>query len=305
MQKRGARCTLKKVLLTVVVVLFVLFVILPLSLTLFDGSKLGNVAKIPIHGPLTVDGSNYLGQPTTSSETIVGFLKEAGEDPQIKAIVLEINSPGGSAVGSDEIASAVKKSQKPVVAVIRETGASGGYWIASAADHVIANRMAITGSIGVVSSYLEFSKLMEEYGVGYERLVAGEYKDMGTPFRKLSVEEKNLFEKKIAKIQDYFIDEIAANRNLPRSKIQEMATGEFFLGVEALERGLIDELGDLETAEKYLKTTSGLEEIDYVVYEKETGLLDLFTGVFADWFFKIGEGLGAVLLRQESNLIFA
>ena len=89
------------------------------------------------------------------------------ENKDIKAIVLEINSPGGSAVASDEIASAVKKSNKPTVAVIREAGASGGYWIASSTDHIIANRMSITGSIGVISSYLEFSGLIEKYWVGW------------------------------------------------------------------------------------------------------------------------------------------
>ena len=108
---------------------------------------------------------------------------------------MEINSPGGSAVASDEIATAVKNAKKPVISLIREVGASGGYWVASASDYIIANRMSITGSIGVISSYLEFSGLMEKYGVGYERLVAGENKDLLTPYKKLEADQKALVQK--------------------------------------------------------------------------------------------------------------
>lgn len=290
---------LKPILLTAAAVLFIIFVIGPLVLVLFDSSKTGNVAVIPINGPITGDGSSYLGQSTTSSQQIVGFIQEAGKNSNVKVIVLEINSPGGSAVASDEIASAVKKSEKPVIAVIREVGASGGYWIASAANHIIANRMSITGSIGVISSYLEFSKLMEEYGVRYERLVSGKYKDSGTPFKSLTGEERTILQGKMDKIHTFFINEIAVNRNMDPAKVRELATGEFFLGAEALDLGLVDELGDMSTAEDYIKMNYGIEQIDAVRYEKKSGLLDLLTGVFSDFSFHIGEGIGSSVLQQQ------
>ena len=190
----------KRVLLIILTVFIFIFIFIPVVINLFDGSKFGNVALIPIEGVITGSGGGSFGASTLSSKDIVSFIEAASESNQVQVIVLEINSPGGSAVASDEIASAVKKSEKPVVAYIREVGASGGYWIASASDHIIANKMSITGSIGVISSYLEFSGLMEEYGIGYERLVAGSKKDIGTPFRKLQLDEKDLLQSKLDKI---------------------------------------------------------------------------------------------------------
>ncbi|MBI4983237.1 S49 family peptidase [Candidatus Woesearchaeota archaeon] len=186
MNKKEGNHKLRNIILTIIAAVFILLVLFPLILTIFDPSKYGNVALIKIEGVITSDGSSYLGSATVSSPEIINFIQEADQDPKIKAILLEINSPGGSPVASDEIGTAVKRAKKPTIAVIREVGASGGYWIASAADHIIANRMSITGSIGVYSSYLEFSGLMEKYGIGYERLVAGEHKDTGFPILFLS-----------------------------------------------------------------------------------------------------------------------
>ncbi len=293
----------KTVLLTVAATLFVLLVLLPLSLSLFDGSQYGNVALIKIQGVITGDGASSFGEDTISSTQIVEFIQDAEESSQIKAIVLEINSPGGSPVASDEVGTAVKNAKKPVITVIREVGASGGYWIASASDYIIANKMSITGSIGVYSSFLEFSGAMEKYGIGYERVVGGENKDIGSPYLKLSEEKKKVLQAKIDKVHTYFIQEIASNRNLSESKVREMATGEFFLGSEALELGLIDELGDKETAEKHLKEKYGVEDVDYVIYESEKGFLEMLSGVISQGFFNVGEGIGASLLKDESGVM--
>ncbi len=303
MKKREEqRGRLKTILLTIASVFFVLFVIIPLTFALFDGPQRGNVAKIPIEGPITGNGGNSFGDVAVSSSDVVEFIESADEDAQIKAILLEINSPGGSAVASDEIAAAIKKTEKPVVAVIREAGASGGYWIASAADHIIANRMSITGSIGVISSYLEFSGLMDKYGVGYQRLVAGDRKDIGVPLRKLDDEEQKILQGKLNRIHAFFMQGVAENRGMKMSDVEKIATGEFYLGVEALELGLVDQLGDEDTAEKYLKEKYDLETIEYVVYQKELGFLELLTGVVSDFFFNIGEGMASVFVKQTNQM---
>lgn len=295
---------IKPILWTILAVLFTIFIIIPLFFSLLSGrSPLGNVARIPVSGAITGDGGSSLGQSTVSSQDIVKFIEDADDHSQVKVILLEINSPGGSAVASDEIAAAVKRAEKPVVALIREVGASGGYWIASAADHVIAHRMSITGSIGVISSYLEFSQLLDEYGVGYERLVAGDFKDAGSPFKQLRSGEKELLQQKLDAIHTFFIEEVAANRQLPASSVRELATGEFYLGVEALELGLIDELGDKNTAEEYIQKTYGLDDIDYAVYEPAKGLFDFLTTVFSDFSFQMGRGIGASFQQQEGGLI--
>lgn len=303
MKKRVDRSRLKLVLLTIGAVLFTLFVFFPVIFSLFDGSTRGNVALIPIEGEITGNGAQGFGASAVSSKDIVSFIEDADENSQIEVLLLEINSPGGSAVASDEIATAVKRVQKPVVAYIREAGASGAYWIASAADHIIANRMSITGSIGVLSSYLEFSGLMEKYGVSYEQLIAGERKEIGTPFKKLTDEERAILQHKLDKIHGFFIEEVAANRELKTSQVQKMATGEFFLGVEALELGLIDQLGGKEEAELFIQENFGLPQIDYVRYESQIGFFELLGGVISGFFFRVGEGIGSMLTSQQFNVL--
>lgn len=283
--------------------LVIFFLILWLN-SLLKNSTSGNVALIPLQGLITVDGKNYLGKETVSSEMIIQFLKKADKEEKIKAILLEINSPGGSAVASDEIATQIKKIKKPVIALIKEQGTSGGYWIASASDYLIANRMSLTGSIGVLGSYLEFSGLLEKYGVTYQRLVSGEKKDLGSFFRKLTPEEKEIIQQKLNKIHQFFIEEVAQNRNLSKEKVKKIATGEFFLGIEALKLGLIDELGDRSVAEDYLKKKLNLRKITYARYEPQKTFLASLIGVVSDFFFKIGEGLGSVLVERKSTGIW-
>lgn len=170
-------------------------------ISLFIGSDVSmsdaNVAIIPVKGVIMVDDSSSLFTDYASSEDIKELIVKANKKPMIKAIILDINSPGGSAVASQEIADAMKRTNKTSVAVIREVGASGGYWVASSCDHVIANSMSITGSIGVIASYLQFSGFLNDYNVTYERLVAGKYKDMGTPYKELTFEERRLMEKSL------------------------------------------------------------------------------------------------------------
>lgn len=304
--KNNKRGYWKTILWTIIIVSFVFLFILPLVFSSFIDTEKGNVAIIPINGVITADGEDYLGRETATSQDIIELIEKAEKEPKIEAIVLEINSPGGSPVASDEIGSAVKKIRKagkPVVAIIRDVGASGGYWVASATDHIIANRMSITGSIGVLSSYLEFSGLMEKYGVGYEKLVGGKYKDLGTPYRKLAPEEEKIIQGKIDKLHDIFIKEVALNRHLEESKVRTMATGEFFLGVEALDLGLVDELGNLDTAKEYLQIVQGIKKIETVRYEAESSFLKLLTKLWADFPFKIGTGIGSIVMEKESKIM--
>jgi len=294
---------LKKIVLTVIAGLFVLFIIVPLILSVFfNNTKFGNVALIHIDGPI-MDGSSFLGEKTISSQKIVEYVKEANDNKEVKVILVEINSPGGTPVASDEIGIAVQKSTKPVVALIREQGTSGAYWVASSADYVIANRMSYTGSIGVIGSYLEFSGLMEKYGVGYEQLISGKDKDLGVPYRKLTDDQRKLLQAKLDKVHDYFIEVVAKNRNLSESKVRELATGEFYLGSEALDLGLVDELGGRDEAEAYITKNYGIEEIEYADYKSEGGILDLLTGVFSDFSFQVGRGFGSIFTEGQQKVM--
>ena len=296
------RNKVRAVLLTIAAVVFIGFVLLPLSLKVFDGSQYGNVALIKIDGGITTTGGKLGGVRTIPSEVIVDFIADAEKNSQVEVILLEINSPGGTPVATDEIVEAIQKAEKPVIALIREVGASGGYWVATAADHIIANRMAMTGSIGVRSSWLEFSGLMKEYGVGYEQVNGGEYKEIVSPFKKMQDDEKELLQKTVDKIHQYFITGVAENRDLSVAKVTTLATGEVFLGVEAFNLGLVDQLGNKDTAEQYIKENYELEEIDYIKYEQELGFFDLLTGLSTDLMFNVGQGIGSMLL-DNNNLI--
>ena len=276
-----------------VVLLFLLAFTVPLCT---GPAKLsGNVAVIPINGMILTTSGGF-GAGNAFAGDIISYIEEV-DNNGYDAIVFRINSPGGSAVASDEIAAAILKTNTPTVAFIEEVGASGGYWVASAADYVVANRMSITGSIGVISSYLEFSGLMEEYGVGYERLVSGDRKDMGIPFRKLDAVEKHIMQIKLDKIHDYFIEAVAKNRNLTQGEVIALATGEFYLGVEAYERGLVDSLGGIDEVETYLKKEYELEDVIFEVFEKEPTFFDLLAGVTQSFGFSIGRGFGTQLQR--------
>ncbi len=252
----------------------------------------GNVALIDITGLIVAEkDTDFLFEDVISSDEIRKLIRRADRNDKIKAIIFKINSPGGSAVASEEIANEIKKTNKTTVAWIREIGTSGAYWAASSADYVIANRMSITGSIGVIASYLGFSGFLEEHNVTYERLVSGDLKDIGSPFKELTPEERALFEESLSSIHDYFIDEVAKNRNLRKKDVEKIATGLFYLGSEAKDLGLVDELGGREEVINYIEKQIG-EDVDIVEYKREKGFFAALSGVLKENSFYIGKGIG-------------
>jgi protease-4 len=255
----------------------------------------GNIAVIPVKGTLTVDGGSTFGEELASSTEIIEQIQKAEQEPSIKAILFDINSPGGSAVASKEIADAIKRTNKTAVAVIREVGASGGYWVASATDYIISNEMSITGSIGVFSSYIEFAGLLNRYNMTYQRLTAGKYKDIGDPFKPLAQDERDVLQQKINKIHDFFIKAIAENRKIPEEKVRQLATGEFFLGSEALELGLIDKIGDKETAKQYLQQKLNLSYVEFAEFRKPKSIFDILSSISSEFSFLMGKGIGSEL----------
>lgn len=265
-----------------------------------DGLETGNVAVIPVKGVIVGNrGTDLFATGYTISSDVVEQIEKAESDPAIQAMVIEINSPGGSAVASAEIATALHDAKKPTIAVIREVGASGAYWVASATDHVIAHEVSITGSIGVFASYLQYGDLLTRFNVSYERFVAGEHKDMASPYREMTSEEKELYQKTINAMHAVFIREVATARNLDYETVEVLATGQIYLGSEALDLGLVDQLGGKQEAYAYLNQTLGIEVVP-VGYEAEKSFLELLASVFQDSAFNVGTGIGAVLVEKES-----
>jgi protease-4 len=227
---------------------------------------------IPITGAI-FSGSDSFSSDTFSDE-VIAQLEYAQNNKQIKAVILEIDSPGGTVVGSREISNAIEDFDKPIVTWMRESAASGAYWIAVSTDHIVADPATSTGSIGVTGSYLQFSGLLDDYNVTYERLVSGEYKDTGSPFKKLSQQERDLIQRKINLINNMFIEHIATSRGLSNPYIRGLATGETFLGIEALDKKLIDSLGGKKEAVIIAVELANLDEYQITKYEKSTSLFD-------------------------------
>jgi len=293
-------------------VFLIVFIIVIIFLISYFGAKsIGKkpfeekIAVIPINGVISADGARFSFESGVSSSLIVDFIEKANEDKSIKGIILEINSPGGSVVASKEIANAVENCDKPVVAWIRETGASGGYWIASSADKIIADPLSITGSIGVVGSYLEFSDFMEEWGIGYEELKTGNYKDTGSPFRELREDEKKILQGKLEIIHDFFVREVARNRGLEVSQMDKISDGMFLLGEEAKELGLVDYLGGKDEAKRVIKELTGAENIKLVSYKKKTTIFDLFGGISMTNSYFMGRGIGSEMYKSMTENRFS
>ena len=260
----------------------------------------GNVALIPIDGIIVgAKDSEYIFETITSSPETVEFIEKANKNPNIKAIILEINSPGGSAVASEEIANAVKKTNKTTVAWVREIGTSGAYWVASSSDYIVANRVSITGSIGVIASYLEFAGLIERYNITYQRLVSGKYKDIGSPFKEMTSEEQEIFQQNLDLIRDYFVSEVAKNRNMNKKDVDKIANGLFYLGTQAKELGLVDELGGKDEVVRYIEGKEKIE-VEIAEYETEKGILDLLTDALSKPSFFVGRGIGSALLDKKA-----
>jgi protease-4 len=269
------------VVIGVLVVLFIIAYIFSglLSLAIGGAEQTGNVAIIPVKGVILTQGSQDLfGSRMATSTDIMEDIRKADENPAIDAIIIEIDSPGGAPVASDEIARAVKGANKTTVAWVREVGASGAYWIASSADYVVANRMSLTGSIGVIGSYLQFSGLMDGWNITYERLVAGKYKDMGSAFRELTDEEERIIQKKLDIIHQEFKDAVQENRGLSNDQINAVGNGEWYLGLEAKDLDLVDELGGHDEVISYIESNLNITA-KTLRYEHEPSLLEVLMGV--------------------------
>jgi len=247
--------------------------LLVVSSALYSGSPFGNrIAVIKVRGTIA-SGPQMLTETFTPDDAFP-LISKAEEDPGIKAVLFEIDSPGGSVVASREIAYAVADMKKPTLCWMGDVAASGAYWIASSCDYIMADPLTLTGSIGVTASYLEFSKLFEKYGVTYEQITSGERKDIGSPFRNMSDDERSKMEYITNEVFSYFLKDVKEKRNLTQEQIDQIKSGDLFLGKDAIALGLIDSTGTLSDARDAVKELAGVREADFVTLERKG--LDLF-----------------------------
>lgn len=234
----------------------------------------GEVAIVDLSGPITPEASGFSAGITPDE---IRSLNQQAENQNVDAIVYEINSGGGAVVASKDLKRNIDAVDVPTVCRFRDSGASGAYLAALGCDSIVADSASITGSIGVRSSYLEFSELMDEIGVSYINITAGDRKELGSPFKEPTEEEKELLAEKSQIIGDEFLGEVVDNRNLTEEQEERVGTGEIFLGSEAEELDLVDQLGGRNEAIQEAENLTGKQlEPVRITTTPEFSLLSLF-----------------------------
>jgi len=254
-------------------------VLLFLVNTIFPDLDLSGEERIVL---IRVEGVILDAQPTVSE------LKRYGENPLVKAIVLRIDSPGGGVVPSQEIHDAVKrvrqKYSKLVIASMGTVAASGGYYIAAATDRIIANPGTLTGSIGVIMELANVEGLMKKIGVESIVVKSGARKDIGSPFRAMSPDDRRILQTVMDDVHSQFIEAVAEGRALDITAVKALADGRIFTGRQAKDAKLIDDLGDLNEAIRLAADMAGIEGEPRVIEpRKRFSIRDLIEGRVGNW----------------------
>lgn len=220
--------------------------------------------------------------PILDSRATVDELETYGDDPLVKAIVLRLDTPGGGVAPSQEIYNAVKRvrldKHKTVVASMGNVAASGGYYIAVASDRILANPGSLTGSIGVVMQLANLENLMNKIGVKNIVIKSGRYKDVGSPFRMMGEEDRQLLQSVLDDAHRQFIEAVAAGRSLDAADVEALADGRIFTGQQAKDVLLVDDLGDLTDAVKLAADMSGLQSPPVVETPRPYSFRDWIVG---------------------------
>lgn len=246
------------------------------------------IAVIPINGLITTKSYDSFYQSSVSSRDIANYLYEIEKDDSVKAVILDINSEGGTAVASDEISSAIElvKLKKPVYALINDIGASGAFWIASSCNKIYSSSMSLVGSLGVTSSSFGFENFILEHNITYRKQTSAKFKDIGSPFRKQTLEEKQIIQNILDQIHNNFVNHVAKSRNLSFNYVKNYSTGEIFLGSKAYEIGFIDQIGNFNDVLNYIKKDLKIDLI-VVEYSKSFSFFDFIKVQSSSFFPKI------------------
>lgn len=204
-------------------------------------------------------------------------IQTVSKNDRVKGVIIRINSPGGGVAPSQEIYSELRKlsSKKPVVASLSSVAASGGYYIASAADKIVANSGTLTGSIGVIMDFSNVQGLFEKVGLKNNVIKSGKYKDIGSPHRDMTLDERELLQNVIDNVHNQFISAIVEGRKLDRKSVESVADGRVFSGEQALALNLVDSLGTIRDAIELTATMAGLKGEPKTYYtRKDKGFFD-------------------------------
>ena len=250
----------------------------PLEEHTVEGSKGPKILLTDVSGFLSEEGPApivVVGGTTPRVPLLVRFreeLKKASEDSGIRALVIRINSPGGTVTASDilfnELDTFRRTVRVPVIAVMMDVAASGGYYVALAADTIIAHPTSVTGSIGVILVTMNAEGLMQKLGLAASAIKSGERKDMGSPFRALSDDERKIFQSVIDGLHGQFVAKVVETRKIPIETARAIADGRIYTAQQALELKLVDRIGYMGDALAMARRAIGADEARVVVYQR-------------------------------------
>ncbi|HUV05280.1 MAG TPA: signal peptide peptidase SppA [Armatimonadota bacterium] len=280
------RTTVIVILVVALVVLFIIVAAISVAVVVARVRPItgGDVALIRVEGVITSGRGSVgvLGDGTAGAERIVKLLERFRKDRSVKSLVLRINSRGGSAAGSQEIyreVMRVRRDGKKVTVSMGDVAASGGYYIASAADRIYADPATLTGSIGVIMETADIHELLGRFGIGMNTIKSGKLKDIGSMSRAMTPEERKILQTLIDDVFDQFVSDVSIGRKLPRQYVVKLADGRVYTGKQAVRLRLVDRTGGLEDALRHAAREAGIRgEFSVVEYERYPGLLDLLFG---------------------------
>lgn len=239
-----------------------------------DGT--GTIVLVTIHGAITGDGSPLEGEGMLAQ--VAEELRNAAENDKVKAVLLQIDSPGGGLTASDQIHHEIRKLReagKTVIAWAGGTMASGGYYIAVACEGIMASPTCTVGSIGVLLQHFQVEGLMQMLGIKVDPIASGERKTMGSPFRDMSPEERKILQNFVNTSHRRFVGIVAAGRNLPLEEVTKLADGGIFVPEDALAHGLIDKIGYIEDAVTWVEEITGEADMRLITYRRLLSFGDL------------------------------
>jgi len=244
-----------------------------------SGEGTDKVAVIPVQGAIASADSALGGaQPTVTPEGLADALGQAADDASVRAVVLEVNSPGGGVTASDEMHQSIldfkKNTGKPVVVSMGDTAASGGYYISTAADEIVANETTLTGSLGVIFQLNNFEELADKYGYKQVVIKSGEFKDIGNAFRQITPEEREIFQSLVDESYAKFVGVISSGRGIPEDRVREIADGRIYSGQRAKELGLVDSFGGLDEASAEARKLANVGQATVVRYVQTPSFTD-------------------------------
>ncbi|AZV63213.1 signal peptide peptidase SppA [Peribacillus frigoritolerans] len=247
-----------------------------------EGDDYTNViAVFDVEGTIQDTGeASLLSSTTYNHRAFMDKLKMAEENDDIKGIILRVNSPGGGVVESAEIHEKIldiKKVKKPVYVSMGSMAASGGYYISAPADKIYASPETMTGSLGVIMQGYNYEKLAKKYGVEFQTIKSGPHKDIMSPTREMTGEEREILQDMIDNSYDQFVKIIADGRGMTQKEVREIADGRIYDGRQAKENHLIDDFGHLDDVIAAMKTDIGKKDAQVIRYTDEAGFGSLFS----------------------------